>query len=245
MVLVIFLIGLCLGSFLNVVIHRMPREHSLLLPSSSCPKCKHKLRWIHNIPVFSFIYLRGLCAFCRKPISWRYPVVELLTGVVCAFLYIHFGSNRIFFETVIFSLFLISLVFIDLEHQILPDELNFSLLWIGLLVSTLPGFTTPEDAIVGAAVGYSSLWFIAKMYEFVTHREGMGYGDFKLLAALGAWTGWIALPWIVLVAALLGSVVAVTLIAMKKANSKTAIAFGPYLAIAGWVVLIWGKQAFF
>lgn len=245
MILLIFLVGLCLGSFLNVVIYRLPKDLSIVFPASHCPKCKHKLKWIHNIPLFSYIYLKGKCAFCRKKISWIYPLVELLAGVTCAFLYIHFGSNRLFFETVVFSLMLIAMIFIDFEHQILPDELTLSLLWIGLLVSILPGFTTPEEAIVGAATGYFSLWFIAKMYEFVTHREGMGYGDFKLLAALGAWTGWQALPWIVLVAALVGSVVALALIGLKKANGRTAIAFGPYLAVAGWIVLLWGKQGFF
>lgn len=245
MLVLIFLIGLCLGSFLNVVIYRLPREQSLALPSSHCPKCKHKLKWFHNIPLFSYFYLKAKCKFCHKKISWIYPFVELLTAVTCVFLYLHFGSNRLFLETVVFSLILISLVFIDFEHQILPDELTLLLLWIGLIVSILPGFTEPSEAIVGAAAGYFSLWFIAKLYEFVTHREGMGYGDFKLLAALGAWAGWQALPWIVLVAALLGSIVALGLIMLKKANGKTAIAFGPYLALAGWIVLLWGKQAFF
>jgi leader peptidase (prepilin peptidase)/N-methyltransferase len=236
---------LCLGSFLNVVISRLPKEKSLLLPASHCPKCKHKLKWIHNIPVFSYFYLKAKCAFCHKKISFVYPLVELLSGAACVFLYLHFGFDRLFIETSLFSLFLIALVFIDFEHQLLPDELTLLLLWLGLLLSILPGFTEPADAIIGAAAGYFSLWFIAKMYEFVTKREGMGYGDFKLLAALGAWAGWQALPWIVLIAALLGSAVAITLVLLKKANAKTAIAFGPYLAIAGWVVLIWGKQTFF
>lgn len=245
MVLLIFMLGLCLGSFMNVVIYRLPRDLSIILPASHCPKCKHKLKWLHNIPLFSYVYLKAKCAFCHKKISWKYPFVEVLTGTVMAFLYLHFGFDRLFLEVSLFSLILIALVFIDFEHQLLPDELTLGLMWLGLLVSVFPGFTTPEEAILGASIGYFSLWLIAKMYEFVAKREGMGYGDFKLLAALGAWAGWQALPWIVLMAALLGTIVAVVLLTLKKATAKTAIAFGPYLAVAGWVVLLWGKQAFF
>jgi len=243
--LVIAVMGLCVGSFLNVMIYRLPRELSIVLPSSHCPRCKHKLRWWHNIPLFSYIFLKAHCAFCHKKILFRYPLVEILSAVISVYLFYQFEWSLVFVETVLFSWILLVLIFIDFEHQILPDILTLSLLWLGLLASIFPVFTTPADAIIGAVAGYMSLWLIAKVYEFMTHREGMGHGDFKLLAALGAWTGWQVLPWIVLVAALLGAVVAIVLVVLKRANAKTAIAFGPYLAIAGWIVLFWGKQMFF
>ena len=245
LLLCIFILGICIGSFLNVVIYRLPRELNMALPSSHCPHCQHTLKWFHNIPVFSYIFLKARCAFCHTKITWRYPLVELITGIITVFLFHDFGWSLIFVETALFSFILISLLFIDLEHQLLPDSLTLLLLWLGLLASIFPVFTHPSDAIIGAAAGYSSLWIIANTYQLITKREGMGYGDLKLLAALGAWTGWQVLPWIVLIAALLSAGVAIFLLVTKRANAKSAIAFGPYLAIAGWVVLLFGNPTFF
>jgi len=235
--ILVLLIGLCLGSFLNVVIYRLPREFSLVFPSSSCPHCQHKLKWFHNIPLFSFIFLRGKCAFCHQKISLRYPVVEIITGLVGIFLLWKFGLTLSFATACIFSLILIVLIFIDLEHQLLPDILTLSLLWLGLLTSLFSVYTDSHSAIIGAVTGYLSLWLIANIYEFFTHREGMGYGDFKLLAALGAWAGWQSLINIVLISSITGAVIGVFLLITKKANTQTPIPFGPFLAIAGFIVL--------
>ncbi len=235
--LLVLFIGLCLGSFLNVVIYRLPREFSLILPSSSCPQCQHKLKWQHNIPVFSYIFLKAKCAFCNKKISLRYPIVETITGLTAVFLLWKFGLTLHFAAASIFSLILIPLIFIDLEHQLLPDILTLSLLWLGLIVSLFSLYTDSPSAIIGAVAGYLSLWIIANIYELFTHREGMGYGDFKLLAALCAWAGWQSLIDIVLISSVSGAAIGVFLLITRKANAHTPIPFGPFLAVAGWVVL--------
>lgn len=235
--LLVLFIGLCLGSFLNVVIYRLPRELSLVLPSSSCPQCQHALKWYHNIPVFSFIFLRAKCAFCHQKISLRYPAVEIITALTGVFLLWKFGLTLHFAAACMFSLILIALIFIDLEHQLLPDILTLSLLWLGLIASLFSLYTDSHSAIIGAVIGYLSLWLIGNTYEFFTHREGMGYGDFKLLAALGAWAGWQSLLNIVLISSIAGAVIGVFLLITKKANSQTPIPFGPFLAIAGFIVL--------
>jgi leader peptidase (prepilin peptidase)/N-methyltransferase len=234
---VIFFIGLCLGSFLNVVIYRLPRELNLSLPRSYCPHCHKALKWIHNIPLFSFMMLKGKCAFCHWKISLRYPIVEILTAIIGIFLFWKFGLTLTFAASCIFSLILIALIFIDLEHQLLPDILTLSLLWLGLIASLFPIFSNSHDAIIGAVIGYLSLWSIAKVYELITHREGMGYGDFKLLAALCAWTGFQSLLNIILIASITGSIVGISLLVMRKADSRTPIPFGPFLAVAGWGIL--------
>lgn len=238
-ILPILLLFLCLGSFLNVLIYRLPRELSIALPRSFCPTCQHALKFYHNIPVLSFIFLKGQCAFCQKKIAWRYPIVELLTGFVGVFLYLQFGLSVTFTMASLFSLWLISLMFIDIEHQLLPDDLTISLLWLGLLCSVIHPLIPPQEAIIGAVAGYLSLWLIAQIYKILTHTEGMGHGDFKLLAALGAWTGWASLLHIVLLSSVSALVVGVYLLWRQKAHTKTPLAFGPYLAVAGWLVWIY------
>lgn len=238
----IFIISLCIGSFLNVLIHRTPRELSILLPASHCPVCHHALKWTHNIPLLSYLMLKGRCRFCASRISSQYPLVELLTGIMGVFLFWKFGLTPAFIATAFFSFVLIALIVIDLEHQLLPDILTLSLLWAGLLASLYPIFVSPEQAIMGAAIGYLSFWLIAKLYEHIRGHEGMGYGDFKLLAAIGAWVGAKSLLEVVLISSLLGTAVGLTLLISKKANSKTPIPFGPFLAIAGWVVLVFKFQ---
>lgn len=236
--LLTLIVGLCLGSFLNVVIYRLPREFSLVLPGSSCPHCHHALKWRHNIPVFSFIFLKAKCAFCHQKISLRYPIVELITAITGLFLLWKFGLTLHFAAACIFSLILIALIFIDLEHHLLPDVLTLGLLWLGLIASLIPIYADPHSAVIGAVVGYSSLWIIAKTYEFFTHREGMGHGDFKLLAALGAWAGWQSLINIVLISSITGAVIGIFLLITRKVNTQTPIPFGPFLAVAGWIMLV-------
>jgi leader peptidase (prepilin peptidase) / N-methyltransferase len=234
---VTLMVGLCLGSFLNVVIYRLPRELGIVFPGSACPHCKQALKWRHNIPVLSFIFLKGKCAFCHQKISLRYPAVEIITALTGLFLLWKFGLTLSFGASSLFSLILIALIFIDLEHQLLPDILTLPLLWLGLMASLLPVFTDAHSAIIGAVAGYLSLWCVAKAYEYFTHREGMGHGDFKLLAALCAWTGWQGLLPIILIASIAGSIIGISLLITKKVNSKTPIPFGPFLAVAGWIVL--------
>jgi len=233
----IFIVSLCIGSFLNVLIYRVPREQSIILPSSQCPFCNTPLKWIHNIPLFSYLFLKGKCYFCKKPISIKYPLVEILTACMGTFLFWQFGLTLAFVASSFFSVILIALIFIDLEHQLLPDILTLTLLWGGLLQSVLPIFANSSQAILGAAVGYSSFWLIAKLYEHFRGHEGMGYGDFKLLAAIGAWVGINSLIEVVLLSSLAGTVVGLSLLATKKVNAKTPIPFGPFLAVAGWVIL--------
>lgn len=243
--IIVFIVGVAIGSFLNVVIHRAPRmlledliDYSLLKPASHCVSCKRPLRWYHNIPLFSFILLKGRCAFCSEAISWRYPSIELISGLVGLILLQHFGLTPLFFAAAMCSAFLLCLMMIDWQHQLLPDNLTLSLMWLGLLVNSQHLFVAPEEAIIGAASGYMILWVVAMLYQKITQREGMGYGDFKLLAALGAWLGWQSLPMIVLIASILGSLVGVAAMMFKKYSAKTPIAFGPYLVIAGWWMLI-------
>jgi leader peptidase (prepilin peptidase)/N-methyltransferase len=236
-----FIVFLCLGSFLNVVIYRAPKNINIVYPNSSCPHCHHKLHWRHNIPLLSYLMLKGKCAFCHRAISKRYFIVELITGVIGIILFWHYGMtfNLQFIAVSILSFVLIILIFIDLEYQLLPDIFTLGLLWLGLLFNLSHLFASPSDAIIGAACGYLSLWSIAMIYKHFTKNEGMGHGDFKLLAALGAWTGWQSMINIILIASLSGLLVGGYLMLKQKVNSRTPLAFGPYLAIAGWIMLIW------
>lgn len=253
------ILGLMIGSFLNVVIVRVPLmmemrwrqacdqiasdEHfNLSTPRSCCVSCKHPLTIFQNIPVLSFIWLRGRCGFCNAKISARYPIVEILTAVLTCFVVFQFG---IALKTVFILLFVwmqIALSFIDWDKQILPDGMTLSLLWLGLLANAFSIFTDPSSAILGAMLGYLSLWSVYWIFKLLTHKEGMGYGDFKLLAALGAWFGWQSLPMIILFSSLLGAIVGMTFIIFKKQDKNIPIPFGPFLAIAGLVTAFWGGE---
>lgn len=256
--------GLLIGSFLNVVIHRLPimmqREsdnyvaqesgkplphsdrYNLTVPRSACPHCGHRITALENIPILSYLFLRGKCAGCKAGISVRYPIIEFITGVLSAILIWHFGSGLAGLATLVFAYLLIAMTFIDADTQLLPDDLTLPLLWCGLLVNLNGTFVPLKDAVIGAAAGYLSLWSIYWVFKLTTGKEGMGYGDFKLLAALGAWLGWIMLPVIILLSSLVGAVVGIALIVFARHGRNNPIPFGPYLAGAGIIALLFGKS---
>lgn len=266
----VFIVSLMVGSFLNVVIYRVPvmmerswqaeyREYfqsenktptdettlepfNLVKPDSTCPKCGHRIRAWENIPVISWLLLRGKCASCASPISIRYPIVELTTALLSAWVAHFFGFGAAGLIAVLVTWLLIAMTFIDVDKMLLPDEITLPLLWLGLIVSLWEVYVTPTEAIIGAAAGYLSLWSVYWSFKLVTGKEGMGYGDFKLLAALGAFTGWQGLPTIIILSSLVGAVVGITLILIKKNESSQAIPFGPYLAVAGWLTLMYGEH---
>ncbi|MEN9865805.1 MAG: hypothetical protein RL748_1395 [Pseudomonadota bacterium] len=257
--------GLMIGSFLNVVIHRMPimirREmenicaeeccktplphldhYSLVTPRSACPHCGHKITALENIPLFSyFILLRGKCSQCKAKISLRYPFVEALTGGLSALMIWHFGSGYAGLAAMVFGFLLIAMTFIDFDTQLLPDELTYGLLWLGLLINLQHHYASLNDAIIGAIAGYGILWGVNELFYLIRKKQGMGNGDFKLLAALGAWFGWQMLPVIILLSSLVGSVVGIIGMMVMKRNSDFKIPFGPYLAGAGLLALFYGK----
>jgi leader peptidase (prepilin peptidase)/N-methyltransferase len=279
-------LGLLVGSFLNVVIYRLPRmlerqwraecadfaaslaatpaalatpaapaiaeappAFNLLVPGSSCPSCHEPIRAIHNIPLVSYAVLGGRCAYCRAPISARYPLVELITGLLTAVAAWRFGFGAAALCAILISWFLIALTCIDLDHQLLPDSLTLPLLWLGLVASAAglagSGHGLPVDpvsAIVGATAGYLCLWAVYHGFRLLTGKEGMGHGDFKLLAALGAWLGWQMLLPIVLLSAGVGAVVGLSMIALRRTQRGTPIPFGPFLAGAGWIAMLWGPE---
>lgn len=257
------LFGLMIGSFLNVVIHRLPQmmqresdnyvaqesgkplphvdHYNLTAPRSACPHCGHRLTALENIPVVSYLALGGKCSECKAPISARYPTVEIVSGLLSAFLIWHFGSGLAGLSTLVFAYLLIAMTFIDADTKLLPDDLTLPLLWTGLLVNLNGTFVPLADAVLGAVAGYMSLWAVYWAFKLATGKEGMGYGDFKLLAALGAWLGWTMLPLIVLLSSLVGAVVGVTLIVMTKRGRDNPIPFGPYLAVAGLIALLYGR----
>ena len=264
--LIIILFGLIIGSFYNVAIHRIPlmlfREwhqqcqeflaenptppqlpprFNLFVPRSHCPGCQQLIPGWHNIPLLSYLILQGRCAKCKTRIPCRYPLVELLSAASMVFMVWHFGFNYQGLAAIIFAGFLIILSFIDFDHQLLPDQLNLLLLWIGLVANCFTLFVDPTSAILGATIGYSGLWLFAHGYSLLTKKEGMGFGDLKLLAALGAWLGWQQLPFIILFASFSGAVVGIILIACKKQTRNKPIPFGPYLALAGLVAMTYGQ----
>jgi leader peptidase (prepilin peptidase)/N-methyltransferase len=267
----VFVLGLLVGSFLNVVIHRLPvmlertwrREalsldgqepapeepYDLIRPRSACPACKAPITALQNIPVISWLLLRGRCASCRAPISARYPLVEILTAVLSAIVAWQFGFDWTTVAALILTWFLIALGFIDLDTQLLPDSLTLPLLWLGLLAAlVLPhtdGARLPVDlrsAVTGSIAGYLSLWSVYHLFRLLTGKEGFGFGDFKLLAALGAWLGWQMLLPIIIGAAGVGAVVGVAAMALRRHKASMPMAFGPYLAAAGWLMLVIGPQ---
>lgn len=257
------IIGLLIGSFLNVVIHRLPimmqREsdnyvamesgielphtntYNLITPRSACPHCGHSISALENIPVLSYLYIRGRCIQCKAPISARYPTVEMVTALLSAYAVWHLGSGFAGLAALPFLWTLLALTFIDVDTQLLPDSLTLPLLWAGLLINLHATFTSLPQAVIGAAVGYLALWSIYWLFKLTTGKEGMGYGDFKLLAALGAWLGWSMLPLIILLSSLVGAVVGIALILFKRMNRSNPIPFGPYLAAAGIIALFWGQ----
>jgi leader peptidase (prepilin peptidase) / N-methyltransferase len=256
------LFGLLIGSFLNVVIYRIPKmmqresdnyvahesgkdlphtdRFNLMVPRSSCPHCGHQITALENIPVISWLVLRGKCSACKAPISARYPAIELVTGLLSALLVWSFGSGWAGLATLVFGWLLLAMTFIDYDTQLLPDDLTYPLLWLGLLVNLNATFVPLRDAVIGAAAGYLALWSIYWLFKLATGKEGMGYGDFKLLAALGAWLGWAMLPTIILLSSVVGAVVGISLIVFAKRGRDKPIPFGPYLAAAGMIALLYG-----
>jgi leader peptidase (prepilin peptidase)/N-methyltransferase len=255
--------GLIIGSFLNVLIHRIPvmmqREsdnylaeldgkelphtdtYNIMVPRSACPHCGHQISALENIPVISYLWIGGKCTQCKAAISARYPLVELLTGLMSALLIWRLGSGYAGLASLLLAYFLISMSFIDADTQLLPDSLTQPLLWLGLLCNLRATYVPLNDAVVGAIAGYLILWSVYWVFKLLTGKEGMGYGDFKLLAALGAWMGWMVLPVIILLSSLVGALVGISMILSKRINRSTPIPFGPYLAAAGMICFIWGK----
>jgi leader peptidase (prepilin peptidase)/N-methyltransferase len=256
------LFGLLIGSFLNVVVYRLPvmaqREldnyiaheagkelphpdrFDLMAPRSACPHCGHRIKALENIPIVSWLFLRGKCSNCKAPISPRYPLVEAVTGLLSAVLIWHFGSGWLGLSSLVFAYFLVSMTLIDYDTKTLPDDLTFPLLWLGLLIN-LDGTIVPlRDAVIGAMAGYVSLWAVYWLFKLATGKEGMGYGDFKLLAALGAWMGWAMLPTIIILSSVVGAVVGIGLIVFARRDRNNPIPFGPYLAAAGMIALLYG-----
>lgn len=258
-------LGLMVGSFLNVVIHRLPRmmerewlrncaelqgtattddgtRYNLLVPRSACPGCGQAITAWQNIPVVSYLFLRGRCAGCKARISPRYPLVEALTGVLAGVIACQFSVTFTALAALIFVFALIALAFIDFDTQLLPDDITLPLLWLGLLLNLGGTFTDLRSAVIGAAAGYLVLWSIYWAYKLIRGREGMGYGDFKLLAAIGAWFGWQLLPAVILLSAAAGSIIGISLIVFARHGRDVPIPFGPYLALGGIAALFWGPQ---
>jgi len=262
--LVAALLGLLVGSFLNVVIYRIPKmmqresdnyvaqesgkepphteRFNLMVPRSSCPCCGHQITAIENIPVISWIALRAKCRKCKNPIPVRYPAIELFTAIVSGLLVWTFGSGAMGCGSLLFAWLLIAMTFIDFDTQLLPDDLTYPLLWAGLLMNINATFVPLQDAVIGAAAGYLVLWSVYWLFKLATGKEGMGYGDFKLLAALGAWLGWTALPAIILLSSVVGAVVGISLIVFAKRGRDKPIPFGPYLAAAGLIAMLYGGR---
>ena len=260
----VFVVSLMVGSFLNVVIYRLPimmerswkaefnsyfhpeqeqsveQTFNLVKPDSTCPKCGHKIRAWENIPVVSWLFLKGKCSQCQTRISMRYPAVELITGVLSLFVAWKFGFGWQAAAGIFFTWCLIAMTFIDVDKMLLPDQITLPLLWLGLLLSTQNIYVSPTDAIIGAGAGYLSLWSVYWGFKLLTGKEGMGYGDFKLLAALGAWLGWQHLATVILLSSVVGAVIGISYLYLNKKEHSQPIPFGPYLAIAGWIAFLYG-----
>ncbi|CAI8810910.1 Leader peptidase / N-methyltransferase [Pseudomonas sp. IT-P253] len=264
-VVIALVAGLLIGSFLNVVIWRLPKmlerewrqqandilglptqtpqpTYNLVLPHSQCPHCGHRIRTWENIPVISYVFLRGRCSSCTTSISKRYPLTELACGLLSAFIAWHFGFGWPACMALVLSWGLLAMSLIDAEHQLLPDVLVLPLIWLGLIVNSFGLFVPLHDALWGAIAGYMVLWSAFWLFKLITGKEGMGYGDFKLLAMFGAWGGWQILPLTILLSSIAGAVIGVILLRVRHAKTSTPIPFGPYLAIAGWIALLWGGQ---
>ncbi|MCL1040038.1 A24 family peptidase [Shewanella marisflavi] len=275
-----FVFAATIGSFLNVVIHRLPvmmkrewqqecnqyleeyhkstikeienklaqpiddypEKYNLIVPGSACPICKTNIKPWHNLPIFGWLMLGGKCANCKTNISARYPIIEAITGLAVSYLAYYFGPSWQFVFATILTFGLIALTGIDLDEMLLPDQITLPLLWLGLLINLDSTYVSLSDAVIGAAAGYMSLWSVFWSFKLLTGKEGMGYGDFKLLAVFGAWFGWQLLPLIILLSSIVGALVGLLLIVNKKINSGNPIPFGPYIALAGWIAMIWGER---
>ncbi|MFV3317220.1 prepilin peptidase [Pseudomonas sp. NY15374] len=259
-------LGLLVGSFLNVLVHRLPvmferqwqnearevlgmpveahERFDLCLPASHCPGCGHRIRAWENIPVVSYLALRGRCSACKGRISLRYPLVELACAGLSLVVAWHFGVSVQALLALVLTWCLLALSLIDAEHQLLPDVLVLPTLWLGLVVNAFGVFVPLADALWGAVVGYLSLWSVYWLFRLVTGKEGLGYGDFKLLALLGAWGGWQVLPLTLLLSSVVGAVIGLCLLRLRKASLGTTMPFGPYLAIAGWIAWLWGDEIY-
>ena len=263
----IVLFSLCVGSFLNVVIYRLPvmlerdwraqcREFldlqapdddqeakiGLATPASTCPHCGHAIRAWENIPLISYILLRGRCSSCRTPISIQYPAIEAVTAVMSVAVAYKFGVSIQTAGGLLFTWILIALTMIDVHKQLLPDNLTLPLLWLGLIFALFDTYTSLQASVIGAIAGYLLLWTVFQIFRLVTGKEGMGFGDFKLLAAMGAWMGWTMLPQIVLVSSVVGAVAGSVMLVTGRTRTQQPIPFGPYLALAGWIALLWGND---
>ncbi|MBI3186231.1 MAG: prepilin peptidase [Gammaproteobacteria bacterium] len=261
--------GLAVGSFLNVVIYRLPRmmeqewrsqcrellglpsaednlgntqKISLAFPASACPKCGHKIRFWENIPVLSYLFLKGSCSNCGNKISLQYPLIEAATAILSVAVAWQFGVSWQTPLALLLTWSLVALTMIDFHKQLLPDSITLPVLWLGLIANIFEVFTTLESAVIGAIAGYLALWSVYHLFKLVTGKEGVGYGDFKLLGALGAWLGWKILPLIILLSSLVGAIIGIALIVITRHDKNIPIPFGPYLAIAGWIALIWGDD---
>ncbi|GAB4392760.1 MAG: A24 family peptidase [Gammaproteobacteria bacterium] len=271
LLIVVGVMGALVGSFLNVVIYRLPlmlqrdwqqqctlfqaqaqdimsrlqtlpERYNLFLPGSTCSHCQQPIKPWDNLPILSYLLLRGKCRHCQENITWRYPAIELFAVLLSLMVAWQFGWDGSMLAALFFTWLLLAMSVIDIDEQILPDHLTLSLLWLGLLLSVFDVFIPSTTAILGAAAGYLTLWLVAAVFKLITGKDGMGHGDFKLLAALGAWLGWQLLPLVVIVSSLLGLVVGVSSLLIKRQQLSTAIPFGPYLAVAGWISLLWGPD---
>jgi leader peptidase (prepilin peptidase)/N-methyltransferase len=266
------ILSLLIGSFLNVVIHRLPKmmerewkhdccelleveqqvdsnkPYNLITPNSHCPACEAPVKPWQNIPIISYLFLKGKCANCQTPISVRYPLVELATGLLSGYIAWQWGATPQACAAIVLTWVLIALTMIDIDTQLLPDSLTLPLLWLGLILNSgafFEGqglFVSLEDALWGAVAGYMVLWSVFWLFKILTGKEGMGFGDFKLLAALGAWMGWQALPLVIILSSLVGAVIGIAGIIIMGRDKNVPIPFGPYLAIAGWIALMWGDM---
>mgnify|MGYP003624255004 CR=1 FL=1 len=213
---------------------------NLVTPRSRCPKCKHQISVFENIPVISYLFLKGKCSNCENKISIRYPLIEMVSGASVVIVAYYFGVSPQTLFALLLTWSLIALSMIDFDHQLLPDDITLPLLWLGIIINIFGLFTDLESSVLGAIFGYGTLWSVYMIFKVVTGKEGMGHGDFKLLAVLGAWFGWQSLPLIIILSSLVGAVIGISLIIFKSHDRNTAIPFGPYLAVAGWISMLWG-----
>ncbi len=264
LITVVVVFGLMVGSFLNVVIYRLPKmmERSwrqqcaelrgepvetlpvfnIATPCSKCPNCQHRITFWENIPILSYLFLKGRCSECHARISIRYPLIEAFTAMLSGFVAWHFGFGWLLIVALVFVWALIALAAIDIDTQLLPDDITLPLMWLGILVNMHNGFTDLHSSVIGAVAGYLSLWMIYWIFKLVTGKEGMGYGDFKLLAAIGAWLGWVVLPLVILLSSLVGGIIGIGLIIASKLNKNVMIPFGPYLVGGALIALFWGQS---
>lgn len=262
---IVFLVGILIGSFLNLVIYRLPlmmqrqwrqecqsflelpmtdtgQRFNLALPASHCPHCKTPIKAYDNMPIISFCLLMGKCRSCQVAISIRYPLIELFTGLCSALIAWRFGFSVAMLFALLLTWSLIAQSFIDIDHQLLADSISLPMLWLGLLLSIFCVYTNSHDSVIGAIAGYLSLWSVYQLFKLATGKDGMGYGDFKLLAMLGAWLGWQYLPLIILLSSVVGAMIGVGMVLIKRQQLSQPIPFGPYLAASGWLAMIWGAE---